>query len=112
MYSESHTSDNLKSELLKVIKEWGLENRVSACILDNSTNILKVIDSCKLRHVYCFAHSLILAVQKAIKEIQEVKEKVSGVVRHFKKSTITAGKLKLIQEQLAILLHLFLSKML
>ncbi|XP_027838277.2 E3 SUMO-protein ligase ZBED1-like [Aphis gossypii] len=94
------TSDNLKSELLKVIKEWGLENRVSACTLDNASNILKVIDLCKWRHVRCFDHSLNLAVQKAIKEIQEVKEKISGIVRHFRKSTTAVGKLKSIQEQL------------
>lgn len=100
MYSESHTSDNLKNELLRVIKEWGLEHRVSACTSDNAPNITKAIDSCKWRHVRCFAHSLNLAVQNAIKEIQEVKEKVSGIVRHFKKSSTAAGKLKSIQEQL------------
>ncbi|CAI6371950.1 unnamed protein product [Macrosiphum euphorbiae] len=100
MYSESHTSDNLKNELLRVIKEWGLEHRVSACTSDNAPNITKAIDLCKWRHVRCFAHSLNLAVQNAIKEIQEVKEKVSGIVRHFKKSSTAAGKLKSIQEQL------------
>lgn len=100
MYSESHTSDNLKNELLRVIKEWGLENKVSACTSDNASNISKAIDLSKWRHVWCFAHSLNLAVQKAIKEIQEVKEKVSGIVRHFKKSSTAAGKLKSIQEQL------------
>lgn len=100
MYSESHTSDNLKNELLRVIKEWGLENRISACTSDNASNIRKAIDLFKWRHVSCFAHSLNLAVQKAIKEIQEVKEKVSGIVRHFEKSSTAAGKLNLIQEQL------------
>ncbi|KAF0766170.1 zinc finger BED domain-containing protein 1-like [Aphis craccivora] len=33
----------LKNELLKVIKEWGLENRISACISENASNISKVI---------------------------------------------------------------------
>lgn len=99
-YSDTHTSEHLKTELLRVIREWGLENRVAACTTDNAPNITKAVDLCNLRHVRCFAHSLNLVVQNAIKEIQDVKEKVGGIVGHFKRSSQAAGKLKSIQEQL------------
>lgn len=83
-YSDTHTSEHLKTELLRVIREWGLENRVAACTTDNAPNITKAVDLCNWRHVRCFAHSLNLVVQNAIKEIQDVKEKVGGIVGHFK----------------------------
>jgi len=69
-YSNTHTSEYLKTELLKVIKEWSLENRVAACTTDNAPNITKAIDLCNWRHVRCFAHSLNLAVQNTIKEFR------------------------------------------
>lgn len=55
---------------------------------------------CNWRHVRCFAHSLNLTVQNALKEIQDVKDKVGGIVGHFKRSSQAAGILKSIQEQL------------
>lgn len=100
MYLDKHTSEHLKNELLRVTKEWGLENRVAACTSDNATDITKAVDLCLWRHIRCFAHRLNLVVQQALKEIQEVKEKVGGIVAHFKKSSQAAAKLKSIQERL------------
>ncbi|KAF0704824.1 zinc finger BED domain-containing protein 4-like, partial [Aphis craccivora] len=48
-YSESHTSINLKNELLRVVQEWGLENRITACTTDNSLNITNAIQLCNWR---------------------------------------------------------------
>jgi len=93
-YSDAHTADNLKKELIRVVHEWGLENRVAACTTDNASNIIKAVELCNWRHKRCFAHSLNLVVQSALKEIQQVKEKVGGIVSHFKRSSRAAGKLK------------------
>jgi len=99
-YSESHTSENLKNELIRVVSEWGLQNKIAACTSDNASNITGAISLCNWRHIGCFAHSLNLAVQHALKEVQEIRDKVKGIVGHFKRSSQAAAKLKLRQEQL------------
>lgn len=99
-YSEAHTSENLKSELLRVTTEWGLQNKIAACTSDNAPNITGAIGLCKWRHIGCFAHSLNLAVQHSLKEIQETTDKIKGIVGHFKRSSQAAQKLELRQEQL------------
>lgn len=96
----SHTSENLKNELIRVVSEWGLQNKIAACTSDNASNITGAILLCNWRHIGCFAHSLNLAVQHALKEVQDIRDKVKGIVGHFKRSSQAAAKLKLRQEQL------------
>lgn len=92
-YSESHTSENLKNELIRVVTEWGLENKVAACTSDNAANIVGAISMCNWRHIGYFAHSLNLVVQHALKEIQEIRDKIKGIVGHFKRSLQAAARL-------------------
>lgn len=99
-YSESHTSENLKNELMRVVTDWGIENLITACTSDNAANIVGGINKCNWRHIGCFAHSLNLTVQHALKEAQEIRDKVKGIVGHFRRSPQAAAKLKLRQEQL------------
>jgi len=96
--SESHTSENLKKDLLVVIKEWDLENNVAASTTDNAYNIVNAGNSCGWRHLGCFAHSLNLAIQTALKQISQTRDKVRGIVGHFKRSPLAAEKLKAMQE--------------
>ena len=42
-FTDRHTSENLAEELLKVAKEWDVENKVVRCVSDNAANITKVI---------------------------------------------------------------------
>ncbi|KAE9525285.1 hypothetical protein AGLY_014353 [Aphis glycines] len=100
--SESHSSENLKNDLLAVIKKWGLEHNIAACTTDNAHNIVKAVGLCGWRHVGCFAHSLNLAVQTALKSISDTRDKVSGIVGHFERSPQAAEKLRAMQEQLGL----------
>jgi len=99
-YSESHTSEHLKNELIRVVTEWGLENKVAACTSDNAANIVGSISLCNWRYIGCFARSLNLVVQHALKEIQVVRDKIKGIVGHFKRNSQAAARLQLRQEQL------------
>lgn len=83
-----------------MVSEWGLQNKIAACTSDNASNITGAILLCNWRHIGCFAHSLNLAVQHALKEVQDIRDKVKGIVGHFKRSSQAAAKLKLRQEQL------------
>ncbi|VVC43162.1 Ribonuclease H-like domain [Cinara cedri] len=86
--SESHSSENLKNNLLAIIKKWGLEN--------------KIANLCRWKHEGCFTHSLNLGVQTALKSILETRKKVRGIVGHFKRSPQAAENLRTMQEQLGL----------
>lgn len=57
---------------------------------------------CNWRHIGCFAHSLNLVVQHALKDIHVIRDKIRGIVGHFKRSSQAAARLQLRQEQLDI----------
>ena len=42
-FSDRHISENLAEELLKVVKEGDMENKVVCCVSDNAANITKAI---------------------------------------------------------------------
>jgi len=39
-YTERHTAENLKSELMRVVKDWNIEGKIAAVVTDNAANIL------------------------------------------------------------------------
>ncbi len=52
-----------------------------------------------MRHISCYGHTLHLVVMNAMKEtsLEEIKEKVSKIVKFMKKSLLASQKLKEIQ---------------
>jgi len=62
-----------------VVSKWGLQ--IAACTSDYALNITGAILSCNWRHIGCFAHSLNLAVQHALKKVQEIRDKVKGILK-------------------------------
>ena len=52
-FSDRHTSENLAEELLKVAKEWDVENKVVCCVTDNAANITQPIKILKWTHHQC-----------------------------------------------------------
>lgn len=103
-FDERHTANNLATRLQEVIRKWGLENKVAACVSDNAYNIAAAIRLCNLRHLSCFAHSLNLIVQKAIKEesVAPVISKIKSIVEYFKRSPHSLAKLHTTQEQMGL----------
>ncbi|KAL4112258.1 hypothetical protein QTP88_016079 [Uroleucon formosanum] len=82
--------------LLKIIKQYFTFED------GNIIDALKLNIEFKLWKSSCFAHSLNLTVQTALKSITETREKVRGIVGHFKRSPQAAEKLKTMQEQLGL----------
>jgi len=50
-YSEHHTAENLRDELLRVIREWKLEGKIVAVCTDNAANITAAVKLAKLKHL-------------------------------------------------------------
>ncbi|XP_063931861.1 E3 SUMO-protein ligase ZBED1-like [Zophobas morio] len=96
--NESHTSQNLSTELEKIIIKWKMQGKVALVISDNANNITHAIrDILQLKHFGCFAHSINLVVQNSLKLVDTVIIKVRNVVSYFKRSII--GKEKLMNFQ-------------
>ncbi|XP_019716757.1 zinc finger BED domain-containing protein 4-like [Hippocampus comes] len=102
VFSERHTSENLAEELLKVAKEWNVENKVVCCVSDNAANITKAIKTLKWTHHPCLAHTLNLVVRDALKVMKPTADKVKGIVEFFHRSTTATQKLKSTQQQMGM----------
>ncbi|XP_037921304.1 E3 SUMO-protein ligase ZBED1-like [Hermetia illucens] len=92
--SGSHTAVHLAEEIKNIILEWNLEGKVNYAISDNATNITKALaDILSLKHYGCYAHSLNLIVQRALKELEPTLEKIKKIVTFFKRSSLNNEKL-------------------
>lgn len=104
--NERQTADNLKEQLDSVIKEWRLNtNTKRLCITsDNASNIVKAISMSfyTLTHVRCFAHTINIAVQKAlkVKSVNTCIGHIKRIVGFFARSPAAKGLLKEKQKQL------------
>ncbi|KAJ8896146.1 hypothetical protein PR048_001489 [Dryococelus australis] len=63
-------------------------------VSDNANNIVHdVKDVMKLKYFGCFAHSLNLIVQNALKNIYALLEKIKAIIAYFERSTQSNEKL-------------------
>ncbi len=86
------------------MEEWG-GFKVSCCVTDNASNMTLGIEKTGWNHLPCFAHTLNLVVQDAIKndsEVTGIKEKCKAIVSHFNRSMKSAEKLRAMQQQLKV----------
>lgn len=107
---ERHTALNIAHHLEKSFKEWGIKNKVYAIVTDNAANVtnaisqLEINDDMEKSGLTCAAHSLQLAVNKALlnDDIQCIITKSSKIVGHFKHSAISCKALVKMQQQLGL----------
>lgn len=108
-FEDRHTGPNLQKHLLQVSTEWNLGNKVVAVVHDNARNIVAAMEmTLELgESVRCFCHSLQLAVNHSMKKqmIQDVLQKASNIVGHFKHSNVAAKVLRKKQNMLNLAEH-------
>jgi zinc finger BED domain-containing protein 1 (E3 SUMO-protein ligase ZBED1) len=75
-YSDHHMAENLCTELRRVIRDWDIGKKVVAVVTDNVAYITAAVRLASLKHLPCFAHTLNLVVQKALKAIVTIKKKL------------------------------------
>lgn len=96
----AHTAANIADELKRVFDSWEIRGKVSCIVTDNASNMVQACNILKIRHMPCFAHTLNLVVQDAIKntdEIADLKRKVKDIVRFFHHSVKATDKLSNLQ---------------
>ncbi|KAI2655051.1 Zinc finger BED domain-containing protein 4 [Labeo rohita] len=100
-FSDRHTAAHLARELTRVTDEWGLGDKIVACVSDNASNIVSAVrDHLHWDHISCFAHMLNLIVKAALKEVQHIVQKVKTIVEYFHRSTVASEKLGATQKQM------------
>ncbi|XP_076048272.1 E3 SUMO-protein ligase ZBED1-like [Oratosquilla oratoria] len=91
-----HTSENIADALKEICEEWDLLEKVCCIVTDNASNIVKAVKDMNVKHLPCFAHSLNLVVQNALKntnDVKKVQEKVKAIVSFFHHSVKASDKL-------------------
>ncbi|XP_067313947.1 E3 SUMO-protein ligase ZBED1-like [Pseudorasbora parva] len=101
---DSHTGDNIAELLKKAVIEWGFEDKHPVIVTDNASNMNVAAGLANMTHIRCFAHSLNLASQKALKlpAVERLLGRIRRVTSFFRRSTIASHQLKQKQD----LLHL------
>ncbi|XP_041460598.1 E3 SUMO-protein ligase ZBED1-like [Lytechinus variegatus] len=63
-----HDNEHIAEVLRAIIAQWALENKVSAVVTDNATNITKAVrEGLSLPNIPCFGHTLNLVVKAGLK---------------------------------------------
>lgn len=101
--NEHHTAENLARELSSVANEWGISDKIVACVTDSAANTKKAVSEVlHWNHLRCFAHILNLIVRYGIQQpqIQEIIQKVKGITEYIRRSTVASAKLREVQLQM------------
>jgi zinc finger BED domain-containing protein 1 (E3 SUMO-protein ligase ZBED1) len=99
---ENHTSENLAEQINKTLNAWNLKNKIVFSVSDNAYNIQNALAQLKFKHFGCFAHTLNLIVQCALKKENDLIDKVKNICTHFRKSTNANNKLIAYQKNIGI----------
>lgn len=94
---ESHTGSSIADLIWDVVDEWMLGDKDPASVTDNTSNTTIIVAQLvKLVHVKCFARSLNLAAQRALKlpTVSHLLGRICSIVTFFfRKSTIASHAL-------------------
>uniref|UniRef100_A0A8C1U7M1 BED-type domain-containing protein n=1 Tax=Cyprinus carpio TaxID=7962 RepID=A0A8C1U7M1_CYPCA len=99
---DSHTGENIAALLKEAVAEWRLNIKDPVLVTDNAANMHVAAELAGMSHIRCFAHSLNLASQKALKvpSVDRLLGRVRRVTAFFRRSTIASQQLK--QNQLLL----------
>lgn len=92
------SAENLAEVIKEAVSEWELptKNGLPTVVTDNAANVVKSVKLLGADHIPCLAHTVNIAVQKALKlpDVKDVLDKVRKIVGFFHRSTSAAALLK------------------
>ena len=99
---ESHTGSNIADLLKRAVDEWGIRDKEPAIVTDNARNMTSAAELVGMPHFKCFAHTLNLSSQRALKlpAVQRLLARVRRITNFFRRSTIATYVLKEKQKNL------------
>ncbi|KAJ8349324.1 hypothetical protein SKAU_G00244540 [Synaphobranchus kaupii] len=105
---ESHTGRNLAELLKNAIDEWEIKDKDPAIVTDNASNMIIATELAEFTlHVKCYAHTLNLAAQRALKlgAVARLLGRVRRIVNFFRRSTTACHVLNKKQKLLQLPVH-------
>lgn len=99
-FPDRHTAENLAEELKRITDIWVITAKIAGATTDNAFNIKAAIRHNNWKHIPCFAHTLNLIVQSALKEIKDITTKIKQIVEVFRRSPLASERLKNMQKKL------------
>ncbi|KAK0139816.1 Zinc finger BED domain-containing protein 1 [Merluccius polli] len=104
---ESHTAVNVNAMFHSVAEEWGLTVSDLVIVTDNAANMLAATQIDNLAHITCFAHTLNLAAQRALKltAVSRLLGRIRRITGFFHRSTIANHELQEKQKLLQLPVH-------
>jgi len=102
-FPDSHTGENIMTELQEVFSRWSLlPSNLASFVTDNGSNIVRAFTLLGWPRVSCFSHTLQLAVEEAVKipAVSKALARVRRLVTHFNHSPKATYVLKQKQQLL------------
>ncbi|XP_028837232.1 zinc finger BED domain-containing protein 1-like [Denticeps clupeoides] len=101
---ESHTGSNIAELLKAALVEWDLVSKDPAIVTDNAANMSVAAELVGMLHFRCFAHTLNLASQRALKlpAVARLLGRVRRISTFFKRSTTASHVLRQKQKLLEL----------
>lgn len=101
-FLERHTAEHLCNFIKTILHDFEISNKVTAIISDNAANIVAAVRLGQWRGIGCFAHTLNLIIQSALREVISIITKVRKIVEYFHRSSQGLTKLRETQKQMGI----------
>ncbi|XP_061758149.1 E3 SUMO-protein ligase ZBED1-like [Nerophis ophidion] len=100
----SRTTESYATFTAPYITEWGLMLTDLVIVTDNAPNMTTAMQLDELTHITCYAHTLNLAAQKALKigTLSQVLGRIRQITGYFHRSTIAREALKASQAEKGI----------
>lgn len=55
----SHTADNIKNTMMRIIQDWNLKEKVLIIVTDNASNMKSSVEKMGYKHMGCYAHTFL-----------------------------------------------------
>ena len=104
-FSGAHTAEHIAETLGKIADDWSIRTKIVCIVTDNAANCVAAVRLLNWRHLPCFAHTLNLIVQEAIKAdavVADAQKKCKAVVSYFHHSVKASDTLREVQHQLKL----------
>lgn len=87
---ESHSGSNIADLLGNAVEEWNITEKDPAIVTDNASNMVIAARLAGFVHIKCFAHTLNLASQRALKPptVSRLLGRVRRITNFFRRSTL------------------------